>query len=125
MMNRSEAIRILDPNTTAEALAEIEYYNGFNGKAAMARAINEACVIAVADMREQEQRKQGCECCKDCKDIYQIRSDFHDSMNMDVYVSGNAMIFDGGCHFCGTAEICFCPKCGRKLTEPPKEGAEG
>lgn len=27
-----EACRLLDPYTTAEELAKIEYYNGFNGK---------------------------------------------------------------------------------------------
>ena len=54
MMTREEAIRILDPETTAEALAEIEYYNGFNGKAAAVQAVSDACVLAVAALREQE-----------------------------------------------------------------------
>ena len=31
-MTTKEAIRILDPETTAEALAEIEYYAGFSGQ---------------------------------------------------------------------------------------------
>ena len=53
-MTREEAIRILDPETTAEALAEIEYYNGFNGKAAAVQAVSDACVLAVAALREQE-----------------------------------------------------------------------
>lgn len=38
-MTREEAIRILDPETTVEALAEIEYYHGFNGRNAAVQAV--------------------------------------------------------------------------------------
>lgn len=37
-MTIKEAIMLLNPKTTASALAEIEYYNGFSGK--------EACIEA-------------------------------------------------------------------------------
>ena len=53
-MTREEAIRILDPETTLEALAEIEYYNGFSGKTAAVQAVTDACILAVAAIREQE-----------------------------------------------------------------------
>ena len=33
-MTREEAIRILDPETTGEAISEIEYYGGFSGRTA-------------------------------------------------------------------------------------------
>lgn len=56
-MTRAEAIRILDPETTGEALAEIEYYNGFSGKTAAVQAVSDACELAVADMREMEKRR--------------------------------------------------------------------
>lgn len=56
-MTREEAIRILDPKTSAEALAEIEYYNGFTGKTAAVQAVSDACVLAVAALREQEERR--------------------------------------------------------------------
>lgn len=56
-MTREEAIRILDPETTREALAEIEYYNGFSGKAAAVQAVTDACVLAVTALREQEERR--------------------------------------------------------------------
>lgn len=56
-MTREEAIRILDPDTTGEALAEIEYYNGFNGKTAAVQAVSDACVLAVAALREQGERR--------------------------------------------------------------------
>ena len=56
-MTREEAIRILAPETTGEALAEIEYYNGFNGKIAAALAMADACVMAVAALREQKKQR--------------------------------------------------------------------
>ena len=56
-MTIDEAIRILDPKTSAEALAEIEYYNGFTGKTAAVQAVSDACVLAVAALREQEERR--------------------------------------------------------------------
>ena len=56
-MTREEAIRILDPETTVEAIAEIEYYGGFNGKTAAVQAVSDACVLAVAALREQEERR--------------------------------------------------------------------
>lgn len=77
--------------------------------------LGEAFALLIHAAQELVRRERGCEFCKEQKSIYHVRSDFHDSMNTDVYVSGNAMIFDIGCHSCGTAEICFCPKCGRKL----------
>lgn len=56
-MTREEAIRILDPETTGEALAEIEYYGGFSGKTAAVQAVSDACILAVSALREQEQRR--------------------------------------------------------------------
>ena len=56
-MTREEAIRILDPVTTGEALAEIEYYNGFTGKTAAVRAVSDACVLALATLLEQGERR--------------------------------------------------------------------
>ena len=59
-MTREEAIRILDPETTTEALAEIEYYAGFRGQEAVTKAVDDACILAVAALREQEARLNGC-----------------------------------------------------------------
>ena len=56
-MTREEAIRILDPGTTGEAMAEIEYYGGFIGRAAVVQDVLDACVLAVAALREQEKRE--------------------------------------------------------------------
>ena len=56
-MTREEAIRILDPETMGETLAEIEYYGGFRGRTKAAQALSDACIIAVAALREQEERR--------------------------------------------------------------------
>ena len=56
-MTEREAIRILDPETTREALAEIEYYAGFRGKEARLQAIEEACRVAVKAMEKQDAKE--------------------------------------------------------------------
>ena len=50
-MTYQEAIRILHPDTTLEALAEYEYYGGFNGGEAKIKAVEEACIVACEAMR--------------------------------------------------------------------------
>lgn len=50
-MTYQEAIRILHPDTSLEALAEYEYYGGFNGKEEKIKAIDEACVLACEAMQ--------------------------------------------------------------------------
>lgn len=45
-MEIEQAIRILNPDTSVEALTEIEYYGGFYGKQAMMEAVNDACKLA-------------------------------------------------------------------------------
>lgn len=57
-MTREEAIRILDPETMGETLAEIKYYGGFRGRMKAAQALHDACILAVAALREQEERKK-------------------------------------------------------------------
>lgn len=58
-MTIQEAIRLLDPETTVEAIAEIEYYNGFSGRTAAVQAVTDATVIACKIMREYlEEHKQ-------------------------------------------------------------------
>lgn len=56
-MTREEVIRILDPVTSMDALAEIEYYAGFRGQEAVRKAVDDACILAVAALREQEERR--------------------------------------------------------------------
>lgn len=56
-MTREEAIRILDPVTSMDALAEIEYYAGFRGEEAVRKAVDDDCILAVAALRGQEERR--------------------------------------------------------------------
>ena len=56
-MTREEAIRIIDPASSSEALEEIEYYGGFSGKMAKVIAAREACALAIDALREQEERR--------------------------------------------------------------------
>ena len=56
-MTREEAIRILDPVTTGEAISEIEYYGGLRGRPAAVQAVSDACILAVEAIREQEERR--------------------------------------------------------------------
>ena len=51
-MTIEQAIRILDPETSAAALGEIEYYGGLRGKEKMLVACDEACRMAVEIMRQ-------------------------------------------------------------------------
>ena len=51
-MTINQAIRILDPDTTAEALGEIEYYGGLHSREKMVAACEEACRVAVRIMRK-------------------------------------------------------------------------
>lgn len=46
-----EAIRILDPETSADAITEIKYYAGFNEEKAV-KKVEEACELACDIMRE-------------------------------------------------------------------------
>ena len=57
-MTLAEAKKILHPDTTLDAIAEIEYYAGFNGKDASLRAVNEACIVACEAIDKLEEIKK-------------------------------------------------------------------
>ena len=50
-MSIEEAIRILDPETSEDAITEIKYYAGFNEEKTIEK-VEEACVLACDIMRE-------------------------------------------------------------------------
>lgn len=54
-MTIKQAIRILDPETTAEDLATIKYYGGLHGREKKVAACDEACRIAVGIMRKYQE----------------------------------------------------------------------
>ena len=67
-----EAIRILDPETSADAIAEIEYYAGFNRDKTIEK-INEACAIAcdvmIEHLRDAETMFSDKECYEDLRQM--------------------------------------------------------
>ena len=56
-MTYEEAMKILHPNTTLTALAEVEYYGGFNGQEAKIKAVEEACLLACEALEKQILKK--------------------------------------------------------------------
>lgn len=87
-MTTEEAIRILEPETTGEALAAYECFGGFRGTEAAAAACEEACRVACAALRDRQ-----------------------------TPAKLDRSRWEGGeyCHeFCDP--IKFCPFCGRPLT---------
>ena len=78
-MTYEEAMKILHPNTTLTALAEVEYYGGFNGQEAKIKAVEEACLLACKALEKQIPKKPyweyGVWHCKSCGlDVF--RDDF-------------------------------------------------
>ena len=69
-MTAAEAKRIIHPDTTVEALAEIEYYCVFSGKDAKTAAVDDACLVACAALDKQVPKKPyweyGVWHCKSC-----------------------------------------------------------
>lgn len=67
-MTYEEAMKILHPNTTLTALAEVEYYGGFNGQEAKIKAVEEACLLACQALEKQIPKKPydtvSCPLCK-------------------------------------------------------------
>lgn len=61
-MTIEQAIRLLHPDTTAAALAEIEYYHGLNGRTACVQAVSDACELACKIMREHMETKDELKC---------------------------------------------------------------
>ena len=56
-MTYEEAKRILHPDTTREALAEIEFLGGFKGKEKLREAVDEACLMACEALDKQIPQK--------------------------------------------------------------------
>ena len=54
----NQAIRILDPDTSAEALGEIKYYGELDGYEKMMAACEEACRVAVGIMQKYQEENE-------------------------------------------------------------------
>lgn len=109
-MNREEAIRLLDPKTTRETLAEIEYYGGFSGDVACVAAIEDACMLAIEALEKQTTKYK------------------HIGTRL-TYWGKYKYIFK--CEICGltkeftdnhTAQYKYCPSCGREINWSKPKG---
>lgn len=98
-MTYEEAKRILHPNTTLEALTEIEYYAGFHGEQAKRDAVDEACVVACEALEKQIPKKP-IPYEKDSEEVLEEYSCPECNAPYDV-------LFDG--------KLKFCPNCGQRL----------
>lgn len=104
-MNEIEAISVLEtrikyPNSdTYDGMCEAEYQQ-------------EAVVLAIEALREQEERKKGCEYCLQGEDL----AYGHDSMQRTVriYIDGNLLTADLYSESMAVA-VCCCPICGREV----------
>ena len=94
-MTHEDAIKILHPDTTLTALAEVEYYGGCKGQEAKIKAVEEACLLACQALEKQIPKKPTmgkyghteCACCG-----WAVES------------------------FCGDLEqYPFCPNCGQAI----------
>lgn len=108
-MKIEEAIKILHPDTTREAIIEIEYYGGFNGQEKAIKAVEKACVVACECMEKQISKKPY---------INQAVIDFIDFQSVE-----DCMECPSCDSFLGYASECkeehyqfnYCPNCGQKL----------
>ena len=93
-MTYAEAKRILHPDTTREALAEIEFLGGFHGREKSREAVDEACLMACEALDKQIPREP-----------------------LDIQAYPNGAKF-ADCPACGNiVDACFlyCDQCGQKI----------
>lgn len=99
-MDRLEAIKRL------ETLVEV-----WDGEPFVKESV-EAYKVAIAALREQEQREQGCEYCNEYKSIVEENGDF---ISLDETRSKGVFLEACTCDVLLEVKVPFCPMCGRKL----------
>lgn len=102
-MTAAEAKRLLHPDTTIEAIAEIEYYGGLNGKNAKIAAVDEACIVACAALDKRIPKKP-----------------INFAIKDNGYTIYDHTIYDCECPTCGQSHrelfpFSFCIHCGQKI----------
>ena len=87
-MNAKEAIRILHPDTTREALAEYEYYGGFNGKQAMIKA-EDASLLACEALEKQIAKEEAEKALAKLSEVEQVKAkvEMHPKVKLVVDVN--------------------------------------
>lgn len=110
-MTLEEACRLIDPATDLDALAEVEYYNGFKGKEAAAKTLREASQMVVDFIR---------------------RVSWHDAKTPPIQrtdAKGQTYTVPGLCKIGADHIICGLPvylptaKCDKIIEAPPKDGS--
>lgn len=92
-----EAIKILHPDTSRDALWKIEYYAGFNAEKARLKAVEDACVVACEALEKQIPKKP-------------VHIGGDGIRYTDLYRCPNC-----GQGFTGTGIADYCYHCGQKL----------
>lgn len=109
-MTAAEAKRIIHPDTTAEALAEIEYYGEFSGKDAKTAAVDEACLVACAALDKQipENHFQNeCECVVDYGMLYKSIDNKCRSQNCYLHNEYRIVLRNGYPTVCINRQRCY------------------
>lgn len=101
-MTSKEAKRILHPDTTLEALAEIEFLGGFKGKEKLREAVDEACLKACAALDKQIPESPVVLNQKGSKHFYCVVCE----MRLVSEINGE---------LCAGRKTRFCPNCGQAL----------
>lgn len=109
-MTNNEAARILDPETSFDAMVEIEYKNGFSWPEIMPKIIKEARKMGADALRESAQQDQPID---------------HNTSNMGPDASGKNRLKFWDCGICRIPEwrtylwkqgFKYCPHCGGPFT---------
>lgn len=100
-MTIKEAIMLLNPKTTASALAEIEYYNGFSGKEACIEAIEDACRLAIEALEKQVPKEPN----------YEGDGYWDGELVYDTWICPNC----GKDYEVGYDNYKYCPECGQAI----------
>ena len=101
-MTYKEAIKVLHPDTTLTALAEVEYYGGFNGQEAKIKAVEEACLLACKALEKQIPKKPR----KTNDGLHIAKKDFYTKCQLCNH-NFPVVVRD--------ARMRFCPFCGQKI----------
>lgn len=87
-MTENEAYKLLHPETTAKAIAEIEYFAGFQGHKAAIKAIEEACIVACNAIEElQEYKSLG-----SVEELREAKENFR--FTHEIYIPEHQKIFE-------------------------------
>ena len=99
-MTSKEAKRILHPDTTREALAEIEFLGGFHGKEKSREAVDEACLMACEALDKQIPEPPGVLNQKGSKHYFCV-------------VCDKRLVSEINGELCAGRKSRFCPDCGQ------------